>query len=160
MFNLKVWNPDQLPRVSKKRPQRGHVDFWFATELPAAVILTANWVPIVDVLNEIPAATPMTKPFVDFPRYGNQRRMFLARQPRGYPLRSHLLMLSVARGEVGDENGLRMFFAAGYAPTKADGESPMIGALFPWHPSVEDAAHLPSADKKPPESDHPEKGAA
>jgi hypothetical protein len=156
VFNLKVWNPDQLPLVSKKRPRRGHVDFRFDTNLPAAVILAASWVPMVDALREIPSTTPMTEPFVNLPQYGN-RRMFLARQPRGYPLRSHLLMLTATRGEVADEKDLRMFFAAGYDPTKA-AESPMIGALFPWHPSEEDAARLPSADKKFPES--PEEGAA
>jgi hypothetical protein len=135
------------------------VDFRFGKPVPGGVVLTANWVPIIDMLKEIPPATPMVEPMVRLSRYNNLP-MFLARPPKGYPHRDHLLVLHFIEGDPGSGDELLMFFAAAYDPARADGTSPLIGALFPWHPSGDDATNLRSADKKPQPGEHREAGAA
>jgi hypothetical protein len=159
VFDFKVWNAGRLPVTAKARKQRGRVDFRFGKPLPGGVVLTANWVPIIDMLNEIPATMQMAEPMVRLSRYNNLP-IFLARPPKGYPHRDHLLVLHLMEGDPGSGDELLMFFAAAYDPARADGTSPLIGALFPWHPSEEDTDRLPSAGKKPQPSGRREIGAA
>jgi hypothetical protein len=159
VFDLKVWNAGQLPTTAKNRSKRGQVNFRYTTPIPGGVILTGNWVPITDMLDQIPPAMSMVDPLVRLPQYDNVP-MFLARAPKGYPHRSHLLVLHLTEGDPGSSEDLTMFFAAGFDPAKTDGSSPIIGALFPWHSSQEDAGRLPSADKKPQRGGQGEVGAA
>jgi hypothetical protein len=149
VFDLKVWNAVRLPTTAKNRPQRGQVNFRFTKPLPGGVILTGNWVPIAHMLDEIPTDSAMANPTVRLSKYDDVP-MFLARPPKGYAHRDHLLVLHLTEGDPGSDEELLMFFGAGFDPAKVDGNSQIIGALFPWHPFPEDASRLPSADWKPP----------
>ena len=142
VFDLKVWNAGRLPTAAKRRPQRGRVDFRFANLLPVGVLLSGNWVRVADMMAEIPASTQMVEPMVRLPQHNNWP-MFLARPPRGYPHRSHVLVLSLTEGVPGPADDATMFFAGGFNP---DATSPFLAALFPWHATPEDEARLRSAD--------------
>jgi hypothetical protein len=139
VFQLHSYHPSAFSRLMKAKAGRAYLPFLCRPTLPKAITIEAQWRRRSDVEANIEPQGRRAGPLNEIihRKSGARSQVFFVGQPQGFPLRDHVLLVSVEpTRELPNITDPTMILVGGFDPHEGTSrQEGLLSWMYPHHPS-------------------------